>query len=228
MRKLTSLLLLVTASAFAATSKETFGTRSPHHQVTIERSASGDRIAYDVVVHDLDSGATMIRQHVEGKPGETLNVSGVFGTKLVRVELAYTEPYFTSAVNVIGPGGQVVDAFRALWQYESARPADEAAPILNAPGAYRVTSDVKAPVAVRRVNPLYPEEARRNNVSGIVIVEVLIGKDGKVKDAAVRKGLPYGLSESALNCVRQWEFQPATRNGEPVDVIFNLTIAFKL
>ena len=55
----------------------------------------------------------------------------------------------------------------------------------------------------------------------------MIGKDGSVKDATVLKGLPEGLSEAAMNAVRQWRFRPGTLNGEPVDVIFNLTVNFR-
>ena len=44
----------------------------------------------------------------------------------------------------------------------------------------------------------------------------------------VLKELPAGLSDSALDAVRQWTFQPATLHGEPVEVIFNLTVNFKL
>jgi len=44
----------------------------------------------------------------------------------------------------------------------------------------------------------------------------------------VIKGLPLGLSESAVEAVKQWKFKPGTLNGEPVEVIFNLTVNFKL
>ena len=88
--------------------------------------------------------------------------------------------------------------------------------------------DVKAPVVLGRVNPMYSEEARQARVSGIVILEVLIDKTGVVREANVLKGLPMGLSEAAADAVRQWTFEPATKNGEPVDVVFNLTINFKL
>src|SRR5206468_1876391 len=92
----------------------------------------------------------------------------------------------------------------------------------------RVGGDVKAPVVVRHVDPLYPEEARASRISGIVILEVLIDKTGAVKDVQVLKGLPNGLSEAAVTAARQWTFLPATQNGKPVDVIFNLTVNFKL
>ena len=93
---------------------------------------------------------------------------------------------------------------------------------------YRVGGDVKAPVVVARVNPVYPEEARRARINGIVILETIIDHNGVVKDVTVHKPLPFGLSEAAVDAVKQWTFKPGTRNGEPVDVIFNLTINFML
>jgi TonB family protein len=93
---------------------------------------------------------------------------------------------------------------------------------------YHVGGDVKAPVAIVHVNPIYPDEARQARISGIVILETLIDRNGVVKDVHVRKPLPFGLSEAAVNAVKQWSFKPGTLNGEAVDVVFNLTINFKL
>ena len=101
-------------------------------------------------------------------------------------------------------------------------------PAFNTAGAFRVGGDVKAPVVTHRVEPIYTVEARHARISGIVIVEVVIDKNGRVKDAMVLKGLPFGLDQAAIDAVRQWEFRPGTLNGEPVDVIFNLTINFRL
>jgi len=44
----------------------------------------------------------------------------------------------------------------------------------------------------------------------------------------VLKGLDLGLTEQAVEAVKQWKFKPGTLNGEPVDVIFNLTVNFTL
>ncbi|MEA2344383.1 MAG: bla regulator protein blaR1 [Thermoanaerobaculia bacterium] len=93
---------------------------------------------------------------------------------------------------------------------------------------YHSGGDVKAPVAIHRVEPLYPDEARQAGISGIVILETLVDRNGVVKDVRVLKPLPFGLSEAAVDAVRQWRFKPGTKNGEPVDVISNLTINFML
>jgi TonB family protein len=94
-------------------------------------------------------------------------------------------------------------------------------------GPYRVGGDVKAPVVIKRVEPQYTEMAKRDRIAGIAILEILITRDGDVREATVLKGLPGGLSESAVDAVKQWKFRPGTLNGEPVDVLFNITVNFR-
>lgn len=101
-------------------------------------------------------------------------------------------------------------------------------PLIAKAQPYRVGDDVKAPVAIVHVNPQYPEEARAERISGMVVLETVIDHTGAVRDIKVLKGLPHGLSEAAVTAVKQWVFKPGTMNGEAVDVIFNLTINFKL
>lgn len=93
---------------------------------------------------------------------------------------------------------------------------------------YRVGEDVKAPVVINRVEPIYPAEARANRIAGIVVVETVIDRNGKVRDVTVLKPLPYGLDQAAVDAVKQWTFRPGTMDGRPVDVIFNLTVDFRL
>ena len=92
----------------------------------------------------------------------------------------------------------------------------------------RVGGDVKAPVTISRVEPTYPEVARKARVQGLVIVECVIDKNGTVRDVKVLKPLPFGLDQAAADAVKRWRFKPGTLNGQPVDVIFNLTVTFKL
>lgn len=92
----------------------------------------------------------------------------------------------------------------------------------------RVGGNVKAPVAVRRVDPVYTEAARKARIQGLVIIEAVIDREGNVTDARVLKPLPLGLDLAALNAVKQWKFKPGTLNGQPVPVYYNLTVNFRL
>lgn len=92
---------------------------------------------------------------------------------------------------------------------------------------YRAGGDVKPPIVIKRVKPVFTETARKARVTGIVIVETVIDKKGIVRDVKILKPLPFGLDQAAAEAVRQWRFRPATRYGRPVDVIFEVTIPFR-
>jgi protein TonB len=92
----------------------------------------------------------------------------------------------------------------------------------------RVGGNVKAPVAVKRVDPIYTEVARRARIQGFVIVEAVIDRQGNVTEARVLKPLPFGLDMAALNAIKQWKFRPGTLNGQPVPVYYNLTVNFQI
>ena len=209
----------------------TLGARSPHHELRLERNVvSAEQIAYDVTVVNLDSGKTVLNAHLTGKPGEALEATGDDKGQTVRVRLAYSAHFFSATVNVID-GKTIADEFRTWWQVAPQQATVAPPPqtsTLNTAGALRVGGDVKAPVLTYRVEPKYTDEARANRISGIVILEVVIDKTGRVTDAQVLKPLPYGLDQAAVDAVKQWQFRPGTLAGEPVDVIFNLTVNFKL
>src|SRR5216684_6236839 len=95
------------------------------------------------------------------------------------------------------------------------------------PEVFMVGGDVKAPQVMSRVNPFYPEESRAKGVSGLVIMQTQIDEAGNVMEARVLKG-EQQLAVAAVTAVKQWHFQPATRNGHPVRVLFHLTMQFKL
>ena len=104
----------------------------------------------------------------------------------------------------------------------------DAAPKEVPSGPVRVGGDVKAPIITNRVQPEYTETARKARVSGVVVVEAIINKSGEVEQVHVIKGLPMGLSDKAEEAVKQWHFKPGTMGGQPVEVIFDLTVNFKL
>jgi TonB family protein len=87
---------------------------------------------------------------------------------------------------------------------------------------------VRPPVIAERVEIVYPKQAREAGVQGVVIVEAVIGRDGRVKSVRVLKTLPMGLEEAAVTAVKQWKFKPATLEGKPVDVRYLLTVNAKL
>ncbi|MEM1181590.1 MAG: energy transducer TonB [Acidobacteriota bacterium] len=91
----------------------------------------------------------------------------------------------------------------------------------------RVAGDVKPPIAIKKVPTIYPPEAREKGIQGPVIVQSVITVNGDVSRLKVLKGQPGGLNQAALDSIRRWKFEPATLDGEPVEVAYNLTINFR-
>jgi TonB family protein len=92
----------------------------------------------------------------------------------------------------------------------------------------RVDKQIQRPEIVGQVAPEYTPEAREKRVTGVVVVETLIDREGCVRNARVLKGLPYGLDESTIAAVKSWTFNPATLNGEPVKVYYVLTVNYQV
>ena len=84
------------------------------------------------------------------------------------------------------------------------------------------------PRLLREVKADYSEDARRANVEGEVILEIVVRRDGSVSDVRLLNGLTGGLNERAIAAVRQWRFAPATRLGQAVDVVVEVAVEFKL
>lgn len=95
-------------------------------------------------------------------------------------------------------------------------------------GPYRPGSGIEPPQLVREVKADYTEDARQRGVSGDVLLEIVVRRDGTVGDIKVLQGLGSGLNDRAVQAVRQWRFTPARRQGTPVDVIVEVAVEFKL
>lgn len=91
----------------------------------------------------------------------------------------------------------------------------------------RVGGNIREPKKLRHFNPVYPALAREARVQGTVILETLIGQDGRVENVTVLRGLPL-LDTAAMDAVRQWVFTPTLLNGVAVPVIMTITVSFAL
>jgi TonB family protein len=86
---------------------------------------------------------------------------------------------------------------------------------------------LSAPSATRKVDPAYPMELMRENVAGTVILYAVIHVDGSVGNIRILRSVDNRLDEFAAQAVAQWHFQPATRDGVPVDVEATFHIPFR-
>jgi protein TonB len=92
----------------------------------------------------------------------------------------------------------------------------------------RISRDVKPPVLVSMIQPLYPESMRLGHKEGVVILEAVITASGEVDDVRVLKSEGSVLDRAASDAVRQWRYRPATLNGRAVSVYLTVTVTFGL
>ena len=76
---------------------------------------------------------------------------------------------------------------------------------------------VKPPIKIKNVDPVYPRDAMESRVEGIVILEITVDANGNVTDARVIRNVAM-LDDAALDAVWQWKYTPTTLNGAPVPV----------
>ncbi len=91
----------------------------------------------------------------------------------------------------------------------------------------RVGGNIRTPIKVHDVKPVYPAEAMAAGIQGIVIVEGRIDCDGNIADVRVLRGMPM-LSDAAVGAVKQWKYRPTLLNGVPIPVVMTMTVTFSL
>jgi len=95
-------------------------------------------------------------------------------------------------------------------------------------GPYRPGSGIIPPRLLREVKADYTEAARQRALTGDVVLEIVVRRDGSVGEVKLLHGLGSGLDDRAIGAVRQWRFAPAERLGVPVDVIVEVGVEFRL
>jgi TonB family protein len=81
---------------------------------------------------------------------------------------------------------------------------------------------------ISKPEPQYTEDARKNQITGTVVLKCVFSSGGQVTNISVRSGLPYGLTEKAIAAARQIKFVPATKDGHQVSMWMQLEYNFNL
>lgn len=182
-----------------------------------------------------------------GTPGPGVNASPVAGEpKGSNVSIAAAKPATNlkagAPVRVLPPESmaKLAEPERAVFGIRKLYAVNVNMPNLNSAGGSWVihfaelNQDTAAqptgltqPVALRMTDPGYPTQLIRENVSGTVIVYAVIRADGSVDSVRVLRGVDDRLDRYACSAVVQWKFQPATKNGTPVDVEATFQIPFR-
>jgi protein TonB len=89
-----------------------------------------------------------------------------------------------------------------------------------------VPADVMEKLVTHRVDPDYPEAARPANLQGVIVLDVVVGRDGSVLDMHALNG-PEVLAEAAMDALRWWRFKPYRVDGQPVVEETTVGVEFK-
>jgi protein TonB len=85
---------------------------------------------------------------------------------------------------------------------------------------------VREPQVAKLVPPVYPKLARQARVAGTVVLEAIVTAEGKVAEIKVVSGHPL-LVQAAIDCVKQWEYEPTLLNGVPTPIILTAKVHFQ-
>jgi TonB family protein len=97
----------------------------------------------------------------------------------------------------------------------------------STPSRIKVGGNVQAAMAITKVPPVYPPDAKTAHIAGVVHLAVVIAKDGTIESASVLSG-PSELTQSALDAVKQWVYRPTLLNGNPVQVETTVDVNYTL
>ena len=81
---------------------------------------------------------------------------------------------------------------------------------------------------VSKITPDYPQQARQDHISGVVVLHEIIGKDGHVKELSAIRSPDKRLTTAAIDAVKQWTYRPFVAEGEPIDVETTVTVNFNM
>jgi TonB family protein len=94
--------------------------------------------------------------------------------------------------------------------------------------AVRAKDQIAPPKLIKKVDPVYPEQARAEGIQGVVILEIMTDGEGKVVRVKILKSESSLLNPAAVDAVKQWRYEPLIFKGKPTPVIFTITVAFRL
>jgi TonB family protein len=98
------------------------------------------------------------------------------------------------------------------------------------PGVFLTGNGVTSPSVKKQVRPQYTKAASKAHITGVVLIEAIIGTDGLVRSAKVIKSLDNkkGLDAEALKAAKLWEFGPGMKDGVPVPVMVTIELTFTM
>jgi TonB family protein len=84
------------------------------------------------------------------------------------------------------------------------------------------------PKVLQKVNPEFPEEAKKAGKTGMVVAEILITETGAVEEVKILKSADKVFEQPVIDAVKQWKYEPPMKNGKAVRGRYTVTVSFKL
>jgi TonB family protein len=132
---------------------------------------------------------------------------------------------YVNAPNLTSSTGSWILRFAELVQKDAAAPGTS--PLDDGqPAAY--STELTGPLPVRKVDPRYPPALVSAGVQGDVTLYAIIRRDGSVDSVQVLRSLDPQLDQHAIEALARWKFQPAERNGQPVELEAVVLIPFRI
>jgi protein TonB len=161
----------------------------------------------------------------EPAPTRQVTNAPVDAAPIVAPEDVFPERDFESGRELVAGSEFGVDGGLEIVPPVPDPPPPPAPPTPRAP--VPVGGMIEPPRKVKDVAPVYPAIAQSVRVQGRVLLEAVIGLDGRIDHLKVLRSVPL-LDQAALDAVRQWVFTPTKLNGEPVQVVMTVTVEFRL
>jgi len=137
----------------------------------------------------------------------------------------------SKAINVIfapGLNDSVIATLPHYWQnYFASKEGRARAARINA-SVLRPGGEVRAPRLLTILDPVSNDYAQRNNIAGMVFLEMVVGADGRPGSVSIVRPIGFGLDERAVDAVEHAQFSPGSLNGKPVPELINLQVTFRI
>ncbi len=111
----------------------------------------------------------------------------------------------------------------ATYGQDASKPAEAPGNMQAPPSLYAI----KKPEVIHSVEALSSDAAKRDHLSGTVLVGLIVDAQGNPQNVHILKSVRQDLDDSAINAVKQYKFKPATKHGTPIAVQLSLYVSFK-
>jgi TonB family protein len=188
---------------------------------------TGDRKAYAEalrkVASHVASPAFLPVLSITGKRDLVQRVS------LLYKEVTMSRPHVLAAFSVLAFALIASASISAsLFTYKSPTSESLEASVQPAWQAQAEEEKLQKPKLVKKIAPHYPEEARKEQLSGKVVCSVLITKEGKVTEPEIVESAHEIFNQPVIDAITQWEYEPGTKDDTPVDIRITVTVNFQL